>query len=162
MGLEEAGIAAVKPKGKVAALCEALNRAGARYVLAGAQAGILWGRVRFTRDIDVLIEPTEQNAQTVLDAMTELGFYLTRDLIAKDVATSFVTVIGDLWLVDLMTRAWNVQWPEAAATAVWFETEGVRIPVLSLDHLIASKRTGRLQDAADIEALEEIQRRLGA
>lgn len=34
--------------------------------------------------------------------------------------------------------------------------EGVAIPTASLDHLIASKRTGRLQDAADIEELERI------
>jgi hypothetical protein len=31
----------------------------------------------------------------------------------------------------------------------------------SIEHLIASKRTGRLQDAADIEVLEEIRRLRG-
>ena len=41
---------------------------------------------------------------------------------------------------------------------VEFQIEGVRIPVASIDHLIASKRTGRLQDAADIEVLQEIKR----
>ena len=35
---------------------------------------------------------------------------------------------------------------------------GVRIPLIALDDLIETKRTGRLQDAADIEALEEIRR----
>lgn len=39
-----------------------------------------------------------------------------------------------------------------------FEVEGVQIPTASIDHLIESKRTGRLQDAADIEVLEEIKR----
>jgi hypothetical protein len=47
---------------------------------------------------------------------------------------------------------------EAAADAVTFELEGVPIPTASIEHLIASKRTGRLQDAADIEVLEEIRR----
>lgn len=150
----------VARRDKVTALCAALNAAGARYVLAGAQAGILWGYVRTTRDIDVLIEPTEANARLVLDALTSLGFVLTKDLDAKEVARSHVTVIGDLWHVDLMTRAWNVPFEDAFAAARTFEIGGVRIPVLSLEHLIASKRTGRLQDAADIEALEEIQRRL--
>lgn len=152
----------VTGRSKVAAVCAALNEAGAKYVVAGAQAGILWGHVRTTRDIDLLIEPTEENAQRVLDALTSVGFYLTRDLIAKDVATSHVTVIGDLWKVDLLTRAWNVRFAEALAAAQDFEAEGVTIPTISLQHLIASKRTGRLQDAADIEVLEEIQRRLGA
>jgi hypothetical protein len=38
--------------------------------------------------------------------------------------------------------------------------EGVVIPYIGLDVLIATKRTGRLQDAADIEVLEEIRRAL--
>lgn len=159
--MEEAGPAVVARRGNVATVCGALNAKGARYVLAGAQAGILWGHVRTTRDIDLLIEPTVENAKLVLAALDELGFVLTRDLDPREVAQSPVTVIGDLYRVDLMTRAWNVLFPEAAAGARVFEAEGVRIPTLSLEHLIASKRTGRLQDAADIEVLEEIRRRLG-
>ncbi len=42
-----------------------------------------------------------------------------------------------------------------------FTVETVKIPTASIDHLIASKRTGRLQDAADIEVLEEIKRLRG-
>ena len=34
------------------------------------------------------------------------------------------------------------------------------IPFIGLDDLIATKRTGRLQDAADIEVPEEIKREL--
>jgi hypothetical protein len=39
--------------------------------------------------------------------------------------------------------------------------DGVSIPVISLEDLIETKRTGRLQDAADIEVLEEIRRLRG-
>jgi len=62
--------------------------------------------------------------------------------------------------VDILTVAWSVHFAEAYTAARTFELEGVRIPTASLEHLIASKRTGRLQDAADIAVLEEI-RRLG-
>jgi hypothetical protein len=41
-----------------------------------------------------------------------------------------------------------------------FEVEGVPIPTASIDHLIASKQTGGLQDAADVEVLKEIKRML--
>ena len=51
---------------------------------------------------------------------------------------------------------------EAAPAAAVFEIEGVKVPTASIEHLIASKRTGRLQDAADIEVLEEIQRLRGS
>ena len=39
-----------------------------------------------------------------------------------------------------------------------FTVDGVPVPTLSLDNLIESKRTGRLQDDADIQLLEELRR----
>ena len=74
-------------------------------MLVGATAMQLWGTTRATRDIDILIEPTEENATRVLNALSHL-----------------------------------------------------QIPTASIDDLIASKQTGRLQDAADIEVLEQIKR----
>ncbi|HEX9563637.1 MAG TPA: hypothetical protein VF981_06690 [Gemmatimonadaceae bacterium] len=41
-----------------------------------------------------------------------------------------------------------------------FEVEGVKVPTASIEDLIESKRTGRLQDAADIDVLEAM-RQLG-
>jgi hypothetical protein len=38
------------------------------------------------------------------------------------------------------------------------EIEGVDIPTMSLDDPMASKRTGRPQDVADLAVLEEIRR----
>lgn len=151
----------VEPPAKLVAVCRALNDAGARYVLVGAQAMIVWGGGRSTRDIDLLIEATAKNAQRVLDGLEALGFILVRDLDAADVAKRPVTVIGDLYHVDLFTVAWAVRYPEASAEARVFTVEGVPIPTASIRHLIASKRTGRLQDAADIEVLEEIARLRG-
>lgn len=143
-------------RGKLATVCGALNDAGAKYLLAGAQAGILWGHVRATRDIDLLIEPTEENARLVLEALDSIGFVLTRDLDPGQVATSPVTVIGDLWHVNLFNLAWSVRYEDAISEARIFEVDGIQIPIISLRHLIASKRTGRLQDAADIEVLEQL------
>ena len=54
--------------------------------------------------------------------------------------------------------AWQLHYTEARKDATRFEIEGVKIPTASIPHLIKSKRKGWLQDAADIEALEEIER----
>jgi hypothetical protein len=159
--VEADGLSPVKPRSKLATVCGALNAAGARYVLIGGQAVILWGQVRTTRDIDVLIEATPENAERVLGGLADIGFILVRDLDAKDVASRPFTIIGDLWRVDLLTIAWSVRYPAARADATVFAIEGVDIPVASIPHLIESKRTGRLQDAADIEVLEQIQERRG-
>jgi hypothetical protein len=72
-----------------------------------------------------------------------------------------VTIIGDIPNVGIFTRAWNLRYAEAGPAATLFEVEGVKIPTASIEHLIESKRTGRLQDAADIEVLEEIRRMRG-
>ena len=130
----------VARRSKLAIVCDALNRFGVRYVVVGAQALILWGGARTTRDIDILIEPTAENAQRVLDALAD---------------------IGDLYHVDVFTIAWAVRYAEARLEAHQFVIEDAAIPTVSIRHLIASKRTGRLQDAADLEVLEEIQRLKG-
>jgi hypothetical protein len=116
----------------------------------------LWGTTRATRDVDILIEPTVANARRVLRALGTLGFGFAKELLAEEVASRPVTIVGDSPNVDILTIAWSVRYADAKHDAVTFEVEGVRIPTASVEHLIASKRTGRLQDAADIEVLEEI------
>jgi hypothetical protein len=143
---------------RLARVCASLNAARAGYVLVGASAMQLWGTTRATIDIDILIEPRVENARRVLRALAKLGFGFAGEHLAEEVARRPVTIIGGIPNVDILTRAWNVRWEEARATAVTFELEGVKIPTASIEHLIASKRTGRLQDAADIEVLEEIRR----
>jgi predicted nucleotidyltransferase len=145
----------------LAHICSALNREEAKYVLVGAMALQLWGSTRATRDVDILIEATVPNAERVLRALGGIGFGLAKEWLAEEVARKPVSIIGDIPRVDILTVAWSVHYPEAALDATVFEVEGVKIPAASIEHLIASKRTGRLQDAADIEALEEIRRLRG-
>jgi len=145
-------------RSRLSAVCALLNEEGARYVLVGATAMQLWGTTRATRDVDILIEATPENAARVLAALSRSGFGFAKEWLAETVATKPVTVIGDTPRVDILTVAWSVHYEDAVARATTFELEGVEIPTASLDDLIASKRTGRLQDAADIEVLEEIKR----
>lgn len=147
---------------RVARVCSRLNTEKAKYLLVGATAMQLWGTTRATRDIAILIEPTVTNARRVLRALAALGFGLAAEHLAEDVARRAVTMIGDTPNVDILTRAWNVRWSEARHRATTFEVEGVPIPTASIEDLIESKRTGRLQDAADVEVLEEIRRLRGA
>jgi predicted nucleotidyltransferase len=143
---------------RVARVCSRLNAEHAKYVVMGATAMQLWGTTRATRDIDILIEPTVVNAKRVLRALAALGLGLAGEHLAEDVATRAVTMIGDSPNVDILTRAWNVTWKQAHPRATTFKIEGVSVPTASIEDLIESKRTGRLQDAADIEILEEIRK----
>lgn len=150
-----------EPTTRLAQVCRLLNAEKARYVLVGAAAMQLWGTTRATRDIDVLIEPTVDNAGRVLRALEKLGFGLASHLSPEDVAARPVTLVGDVPNVDILTCAWNVTYAQAATRAAAFDLEGITIPTASIEDLIESKRTGRLQDAADIEILEEIRRLRG-
>lgn len=149
-----------RPTTRLAQTCAALNAGRARYVIVGAAAMQLWGTTRATRDIDVLIDPTVANARRVLAGLAALGFGFAAELSPEEVARRPVTVIGDMPNVDVLTRAWNLSFAQARKHAVDFDLEGITVPTASIDDLIESKRTGRLQDAADIEVLEEIRRRL--
>lgn len=146
----------------LARVCSRLNAERAKYVIVGATAMQLWGTTRATRDIDILIEPTVANAKRVLRALASLGFGLAAEHLAEDVASRVVTMIGDTPNVDILTRAWNLKWEVARHRATTFDIEGVTVPAASIDDLIESKLTGRLQDAADIEVLEEIRRLRGS
>jgi len=148
-----------KSQSRVAAICAALNRSKARYLVIGGIACILHGYARATEDIDILIERTAANARRVLEALARVGYGFARDWTPTEVLKKQITVIGDDPRVDIFTVAWRVKYEQAVANAGTAVVDGVRIPLIGLDDLIETKRTGRLQDAADIEVLEEIRRR---
>jgi hydrogenase/urease accessory protein HupE len=139
-------------------VCAALNRAKAKYLVIGGIACILHGYARATEDIDILIARTEENAGRVLKALAALGYGFAREWSAAEILRRPITVIGDDPRVDVFTVAWSVKFENAEANSGVVSVNGVRIPLIGLDDLIETKRTGRLQDAADIEALEEIRR----
>ena len=89
----------------VARVCALLNEAGARYVVVGATAMQLWGTSRSTRDIDILIEPTLDNAERVLHALGSLPFAVATEILPSKLIARAVTMIGDTPNVDVLTRA---------------------------------------------------------
>ena len=146
------------PKAIAAQVCEALNRSGANYLVIGGIACILHGYVRATTDVDVLIERTLPNSERVLQALATVGYGFAREWAAEEILKRPVTVIGDDPAVDVFTVAWKVKYEQAVKRSAVVEVDGVPIPLIAIDDLIETKRTGRALDSADIEALEEIKR----
>ena len=147
---------------RLARVCGLLNDEDARYLVVGATAMQLWGTSRSTRDVDILIEPTLENAERVIRALGNLPFGVATDVEPAALLRRGVTMIADTPNVDVLTRAWNLEWAQAAQDIAVFQVEGLSIPTVSLANLIESKRTGRAQDVADIEVLEVLQRLRGA
>jgi hypothetical protein len=127
-----------------------------RYVVVGAFALALHGAVRATKDVDILIEPTLENARRALEALAQLRFGIARELDPAAVIAKPLTIIGDEPRVDLLTLAWSVRYADAKPRIQTAQVEGVEVPFADLDTLIRSKQTGRLQDQADVETLERL------
>ncbi len=144
-----------------ARVCAELNRSGAKYVVIGGFACALHGYVRATTDVDILIERTLPNARRVLDAVSRLCFGFANEWLPKEILARPVTVIGDDPQIDIFTVAWSMKYEQAVKRSSVVEVEGVPIPLIGIDDLIETKRTGRPLDAADLEALEEIKRLRG-
>ncbi|MGD2154190.1 MAG: hypothetical protein PVG79_13045 [Gemmatimonadales bacterium] len=142
-------------------VCGELNVSGAKYLVIGGVACALHGYIRATTDVDILIERTLPNAKRVLDAVSRLGFGLAGEWLPKEILARPITVIGDDPQIDVFTIAWSVKYEDAVKRSSLVEVEGVPIPLIGIDDLIETKRTGRPLDAADLEALEEIKRLRG-
>lgn len=139
-------------------VCSALNQADAKYLVIGGMACILHGYVRATTDIDILIPRSRENAERILTGLSQAGYGFAREWTADQLLAKPITVIGDDPAVDIFLVALTVKYDQAVGRSSVVDVEGIAIPLIGLDDLIASKRTGRPLDSADIEALEEIRR----
>jgi hypothetical protein len=140
-------------------VCRLLNRHRVRYLLTGGVAANLHGSVRATRDVDVLVPRDLANTRRLLRALAELPYGIAAELDAADVVSKPFTIVGDDPRVDVLTAAGSVTFDRAWPNRIVRGIEGVRVPYVGLDDLIASKRTGRPFDQADIEALKRLRPR---
>ena len=51
-----------------------LNKNKVKYCIVGAYAVAFYGKPRFTKDIDILIEPSMENGKKIVEALSEFGF----------------------------------------------------------------------------------------
>lgn len=134
-------------------ICRSLNDQGVQYILIGGFAVILHGFVRGTKDIDLLVNPAEENVHKLKKAMSILEDNAIA-LIADDEVSKYQVVrIADEVVVDLMAKACGIDYEHAKEGIVWMEIEGVKIPVASKEWLIRMKDTIRPSDHMDVAFL---------
>ena len=138
-------------------LFAALNAAEAEYLVVGALALAAHGHVRATKDLDVWVRPTPENAARVHSALASFGAPL-RDLTVDDLASADVIFqIGVAPVrVDIITSVDGVAFDDAWPARLTSQYADQPVHVISREHLIQNKKaSGRLQDLADVEALEK-------
>lgn len=138
-------------------LLQAFANAGVEYLIVGGYAVMHYSQPRYTKDLDLWLNPTLANAQRVSRAFARFGIPLI-EIVEADLATPGTQyVIGRAPMqIDFLTSLPGLDFAacwEARATAQLEETE---VYYLGLADLRKAKITaGRLRDLADLEELEK-------
>ncbi len=121
------------------------------YALIGGYALALQGIVRLTEDVDILVEPTLENARRWVRALSKLPDGAAKELIGDDTLHEepYAIRINDEFTVDVMNSASGFTWEELRP----YRTRVDGVHVLSLEGLLKMKEHGRLKDQADAEAI---------
>ncbi|HEX4517266.1 MAG TPA: nucleotidyltransferase [Polyangiaceae bacterium] len=140
-----------------------LLAADARFMVVGAYAVGVHGRPRATKDLDVWVEASVENAPKVIRALREFGAPLM-GLTEKDLETpeTGLQIGSEPLRIDVLTKISGISFEHAWATRTHADFAGdVRCPVIGIEALIANKRAAaRPQDLADVDALEKIRARV--
>lgn len=129
--------------------------------MVGAHAVAFHAKPRHTKDIDVLVEPTHENAERLLRALEEFGFG-GLGLTAADFAQEGrVIQLGyPPSRVDLITSIAGVGFDEAWAGRVSGRYGSAEVDYIGREALIRAKRAAdRPQDRMDLEWLQEMKNR---
>ena len=129
--------------------------------MVGAHAVSFHAVPRYTKDIDVWIEPTAENARRVWTALARFGAPL-ENVSETDLSTPGTVVqLGvEPNRIDILTRVAGLEFATAWDRRVTSTYDAVPVAFPSLDDLLASKRAcGRPQDLLDAEWLEKAKRR---
>ncbi len=140
-------------------LLAAFSGNGVEYLIVGAHALAVHGHVRATKDLDVWVRPSPENAPRVLRALAEFGAPL-HGLAEGDLSQpGLIFQIGVPPLrIDVITEIDGVTFESAWPDRVEARFDRLSVPVISRHHLIVNKKaTGRLQDLADVERLEQLE-----
>ena len=126
-----------------------------KYVVIGGVAAVLHGVPRATFDLDILVEPSPQNAYHLLKALEEAKFGTASLITAEELLTHEITIFKDLVRIDVQTSTPGLSFADAWNERQRMVFEGQEFFVASRRHLIASKRAaGRKIDLEDIRLLE--------
>ena len=133
-----------------------LNASGARYLVVGGYAVALHGHPRYTKDIDIWLEATPENARRMVAALEAFGFgslgVTETDFLIPD---RIIQMGLPPNRIDLLTSLTGVDFASCYPARASVDIDGLRVDFIDLENLKKNKRAvGRNQDLADLDALE--------
>ncbi len=142
---------------KLQPVFRSLNAHDVRYLVIGGIAAALHGVPRATFDLDLLIEPTPDNAERLLKALREAGI-VTAELTDPDSLLEHeISVFKDILRIDVQIQTPGIRFEDAWKNKVEVPYEGETILLVSKEDLIRSKKAaGRKVDLEDVAILENL------
>jgi hypothetical protein len=136
-----------------------LNCHRVRYLIVGAHALAIHGRPRATQDLDVLVEPTADNAARLGEALAAFGFAVLALESHRFAESDRMATLGRPPLrIDIMTSISGVTFERAWRGRIRAHIDGHEVGFLGRAEFIANKQaSGRPKDLADLALLEEIE-----
>lgn len=138
-------------------LFKIFNKYKVKYLVVGAYAVIYYTEPRFTKDIDLLVEPEIKNAEKVYKALSKFGAPLnnikTEDFINKDL----IYQIGVAPIrIDIIMKLPGVKFKNAWKRRKQTLYDKVRINIIDIRDLInAKEKIKRPQDILDLKKLKK-------
>ncbi len=134
---------------------QSLNDNQVRYLVIGGYAVAYHGYPRYTKDIDIWVEMTPENAANMLKALEQFGFAALNLQAADFLTPDQVIQLGyPPSRIDLITTPDGVDFATCFANRLEVELDSVAVNFIDLENLKLNKRaSGRLQDLADLENL---------
>jgi len=124
--------------------------------VVGGYAVAFHGYPRYTKDLDVWIELSPENAENVIDSLEEFGFgslgLKTEDFLESD---QIIQLGYPPNRIDILTTLKEINFKDCFKAKIEIEIQGTKINFIDLENLKKNKlATGRPQDLADAENLE--------
>lgn len=135
-------------------LLKIFNEHAVKYLIVGGYAVMKYSEPRFTKDLDIWIEASPENAKNVFQALKSFGSPL-EGLTENDFAEDGFYQMGRPPVrVDVLMSISGVEFQKAWKNKVETDFDGVSAYFIGLDDLIQNKKaSGRLQDLADVEKM---------
>jgi hypothetical protein len=134
---------------------ELLNANSVKYLLVGGYAVGIYGYPRFTKDLDIWIMVSEENAEKIVIALNQFGFTsvgLKKEDFLK--ADELIQLGYPPNRIDIVMSCDGVEFEQCFKSRKQINVEGLNINVIDLENLKRNKKaSGRPQDLADLDNL---------
>lgn len=132
-----------------------LNSAHAKYLVVGAYAVIFYTEPRYTKDMDLWVEPEPDNAEKVLKALKRFGAPIENLTIHDLTNPDMVFQMGiEPNRIDILMGIGKMTFDHAWKNKRPSNYGNEKINMIDFDDLVVAKKfAGRAKDKLDLEAL---------